>query len=117
VHRRVYAKLSAALRKVSPQFEIFFHNKITIRGYIEMESQTQLGVDMTRSSRCRVVCECLKVTEGQVVDAIRAGSACSLREIAQCTEAGAGCNSCHSELRRLLQREAESKRPQPYPAV
>ena len=66
---------------------------------------------MTRSSRSRVVCECLKVTEGQVVDAIRSGRACSLREIAACTEAGAGCNSCHADLRRLLQRENESQRP------
>jgi NAD(P)H-nitrite reductase large subunit len=66
---------------------------------------------MTRSSRSRVVCECLKVTEGQVVDALRAGRACSLREIAACTEAGSGCNSCHSELRRLLQRETESHAP------
>lgn len=73
---------------------------------------------MTRSSRCRVVCECLKVTEGQVVDAIRSGRACSLREIASCTEAGTGCNSCHADLRRLLQRETESQRVnRPMPAV
>ena len=59
------------------------------------------------------MCECLKVTEGQVVDAIRSGRACSLREIAACTEAGAGCNSCHADLRRLIQRENESQRPSP----
>jgi NAD(P)H-nitrite reductase large subunit len=73
---------------------------------------------MTRSSRGRVVCECLKVTEGQVVDAIRSGRACSLREIAACTEAGAGCNACHVDLRRLLQRENESQqRPATQPRL
>lgn len=68
---------------------------------------------MTRSSRSRIVCECLKVTEGQVVESIRAGRACSLRQIAACTEAGTGCNSCHGELRRLLQREAPDVQPAP----
>lgn len=63
------------------------------------------------------MCECLKVTEGQVVDAIRAGRACSLREIATCTEAGSGCNACHSDLRRLLQRENESQQPRPTRAL
>ena len=67
---------------------------------------------MTRSSRSRVVCECLKVTEGQVVDALRAGHACTLREIAACTLAGSGCNACHPELRRLIQREV----PAPHPS-
>lgn len=66
---------------------------------------------MTCRSRSKVVCECLKVTEGKVVEAIRSGRACTLREIAACTEAGSGCNACHGDLRRLLQRETESQLP------
>ena len=60
---------------------------------------------MTCRSRSKVVCECLQVTEGKVVEAIRSGNACSLRQIAACTLAGTGCNACHGDLRRLLQRE------------
>lgn len=57
------------------------------------------------------MCECLNVTEGQVVEAIRSGRACSLRQIAACTQAGSGCNACHGDLRRLLQREAPAPEP------
>ena len=66
---------------------------------------------MTCRSRSKVVCECLRVTEGKVVEAIRSGRACTLRQIAACTEAGSGCNACHGDLRRLLQRELPAPQP------
>jgi len=56
---------------------------------------------MTCRSRSKVVCECLKVTEGKVVEAIRSGRACTLRQIAACTEAGSGCNACGLPVSRV----------------
>ena len=56
--------------------------------------------------RDRIVCECLKVSEKQVVACIRDGKACSLRQIAACTGAGGGCTACHPALEALLQQEA-----------
>lgn len=56
--------------------------------------------------RDRIVCECLKVGEKQIVACIRDGKACSLRQIAACTGAGGGCTACHPALEALLEQEA-----------
>jgi len=56
--------------------------------------------------RDRIVCECLKVSERQVLSCVRDGKACSLRQIAACTGAGSGCTACHPALEALLEREA-----------
>jgi NifU-like protein len=56
--------------------------------------------------RDRIVCECLKVAERQVLDCIREGRDCSLRQIAACTGAGGGCTACHPALEALLEKEA-----------
>ena len=50
----------------------------------------------------RVVCRCLKVTETDVIAAIRDGGATSLVELQMLTEAGTGCTCCHRELRNYL---------------
>ncbi|MEO8902367.1 MAG: FAD-dependent oxidoreductase [Polyangiaceae bacterium] len=49
----------------------------------------------------RVVCNCNKVTEGTLIEAISAGSD-SIEAIADCTRAGTGCGSCKGELTQLL---------------
>lgn len=57
----------------------------------------------------RVVCNCNKVTEGTICDAIAAG-ACSVEAIGDATRAGTGCGSCRTELKRLV---GATKRPVP----
>lgn len=54
----------------------------------------------------QVVCECLKVTEARVVAAIRTKGACTLADLAVCTQAGSGCTACHVQLESLIEREA-----------
>jgi len=49
----------------------------------------------------RVVCNCNKVTEGALIEAIAAGSD-SIESLAECTRAGTGCGSCKGELNQLL---------------
>ena len=56
--------------------------------------------------RDRIVCECLKVSERRIVDCVRNGGACSLRQIGACTGAGTGCTACHPAIEALLQKEA-----------
>ena len=51
------------------------------------------------------MCTCLRVTEREIVKAIRRGAG-SLDEIARATEAGTGCQSCHEVLLALLEEEA-----------
>jgi nitrite reductase (NADH) large subunit len=55
----------------------------------------------------RVVCNCNKVCESQICEAIAAG-AVTLEAVALATKAGTGCGSCKSELGQLIAR-----RPRP----
>ena len=50
----------------------------------------------------RLVCRCLKVTEHEVVTAIRVHGLTTVRELRQITQAGDGCTCCHKELRQYL---------------
>jgi len=51
----------------------------------------------------RVVCNCNKVTEQTVCDAIAAGAE-SVLALGDCTRAGTGCGSCKGELTQLLSK-------------
>ena len=50
------------------------------------------------------VCLCTGATERDVRDAI-AGGACTVEEVARCTDAGTHCGSCVSTIAALLERE------------
>jgi nitrite reductase (NADH) large subunit len=52
-----------------------------------------------------VVCNCNKVTEQVLCDAIAAG-ADSVTSLGDCTRAGTGCGSCKGELTQLLSKFA-----------
>ena len=55
----------------------------------------------------KYLCECLKITEAQVVSAIEEHRFCTLKEVTACTDAGAGCNVCHPAIKALLERRAK----------
>jgi nitrite reductase (NADH) large subunit len=59
------------------------------------------------SAEERVVCNCNRVTERVICDAIAAG-ACSVEAVGDATRAGTGCGSCRTELKRLI---GTAKRP------
>lgn len=48
-----------------------------------------------------VVCHCLRVTEQQITDAIRAGAR-TVAELVSMTQAGAGCTACRVRLQQYL---------------
>ena len=54
----------------------------------------------------KIVCECLDVSEADILDAIRTHKLQSVKDIAHYTEAGNGCTACHSQLRDYLSDKA-----------
>lgn len=56
----------------------------------------------TKGSPTKIVCECLGVTEADLIQAIRKHELESVKDIAHYTEAGKGCTACHSTLREYL---------------
>jgi nitrite reductase (NADH) large subunit len=56
------------------------------------------------------ICNCNRVSKGQIVTAIRAGR-CSVAAIGECTKAGTGCGTCQPLLGQLLDRYAPAAAP------
>lgn len=54
----------------------------------------------------RIVCRCLGVTEGEIVDAIVSLGLRTVAEVRDATQAGDGCTCCHQEIRVLLAAQA-----------
>lgn len=59
---------------------------------------------MTPPPKSKIVCECLKVTEAQLLKAINTRKVQNLKDIACYTSAGEGCTACHPLLADYLQR-------------
>lgn len=53
----------------------------------------------------KIVCECFKVTEAQLLKAVRARKLRTLKDVARHTSAGEGCNVCHPLIKEYLERE------------
>ena len=51
----------------------------------------------------RVVCRCLGVTEGTIVEAVMELGLRTVKEVRQATGAGDGCTCCHRQIRGLLE--------------
>ncbi len=62
-----------------------------------------------RKNHAKVVCECLGITEGEVVAAIRAEGLTTVKQVTACTDAGGGCTACHPAIRALLERRAKER--------
>jgi nitrite reductase (NADH) large subunit len=62
----------------------------------------------------RVVCNCNKVTEQVLCDAIAAGADSTLA-LGDATRAGTGCGSCKGELAQLIAKHA--KKPMSLPLL
>ncbi len=55
-----------------------------------------------KPSTKKIVCECLGVSEADLLQAIRKHELTSVKDIAHYTEAGKGCTACHEVLREYL---------------
>ncbi len=61
-----------------------------------------------RHAECqdRLVCRCLQVTEGALVEAVTTLGLRTLTDVRRCTGAGDGCTACHRLLKKYLEQNA-----------
>lgn len=59
----------------------------------------------------KIVCECLEITEAQILKAIRTRRIRTVQDITECTSAGDGCTACHPLLRKYLEQERAKEGP------
>lgn len=59
----------------------------------------------------RIVCRCLKVTEGTIVEAITTLGLRTVKEVRNVTGAGDGCTCCHQQIRAYLEVHAPTVAP------
>jgi NAD(P)H-nitrite reductase large subunit len=59
----------------------------------------------------RIVCRCLKVTEGTIVEAITSLGLRTVKDVRVTTSAGDGCTCCHKQIRVLIETHAPSTAP------
>jgi NAD(P)H-nitrite reductase large subunit len=52
----------------------------------------------------KIVCDCLQVTESQILKAIETRRLGCVKDITDYTSAGDGCTACHPLLKEYLQR-------------
>ncbi|HEX4611173.1 MAG TPA: (2Fe-2S)-binding protein [Urbifossiella sp.] len=59
----------------------------------------------------RVVCRCLKVTEGRIVEAVTTLGLRTVKEVRLATGAGDGCTCCHKQIRALVEAHSPVAAP------
>ncbi|RLD65696.1 MAG: (2Fe-2S)-binding protein [Bacteroidetes bacterium] len=53
-----------------------------------------------------IICNCMDVSEHEIVDAIKNKEAISVQDIMDITGAGTGCGSCVDDIDDILKRES-----------
>lgn len=70
-----------------------------------------------RKPKSKIVCDCLGVTEAEIIAAVHEHELCTVKQVSACTDAGSGCTACHPVIREYLARDARSRRDaEPSPA-
>jgi NAD(P)H-nitrite reductase large subunit len=59
----------------------------------------------------RIVCRCLTVTEGRIVEAVTTLGLRTVKDVRAVTGAGDGCTCCHQRLKQLIACHAQSSSP------
>ena len=55
----------------------------------------------------KIVCECLKVSEDAILEAVRTREISTVKDIIRYTQAGDGCTACHPALKEYLRKKAQ----------
>jgi nitrite reductase (NADH) large subunit len=61
------------------------------------------GLDVASMPDTRIVCGCVGVTKGTIIDAIHSKGVNTLAQLKECTRASTGCGSCTEHCQQLLQ--------------
>ena len=54
-----------------------------------------------------IICNCMDVSELEIVDAIKNKEAKTVQDIMDITDAGTGCGSCIPDIEEILKRETK----------
>ena len=54
-----------------------------------------------------IICNCMDVSEHEIVDAIKNKTAKTIQDIMDITGAGTGCGSCIPDIEEILKRETK----------
>ncbi len=49
-----------------------------------------------------MVCNCMQITKGEIIEAIKAGNLKTIEDIGDETEAGTVCGSCHEDIEDII---------------
>lgn len=49
-----------------------------------------------------IVCNCMQITKGEIIEAIKAGNLTSIDEVGEESEAGTVCGTCHDDIEDIL---------------
>jgi len=49
-----------------------------------------------------IVCNCMQITKGEIVEAIKNGNLKTIDEVGETTEAGTVCGSCQDDIEDIL---------------
>ncbi len=55
-----------------------------------------------------IVCNCMQITKGEIIEAIKAGNLQTIDEIGEETEAGTVCGSCHDDIEEIIKEYADN---------
>jgi len=61
-----------------------------------------LGLDVAAMSDTKIVCGCVGVTKGAIIEAIHSKGVNTLAQLKECTRASTGCGSCTEHCQQLL---------------
>ncbi len=54
-----------------------------------------------------IICNCMQVTRGEIIEAIKSGSLVTIDAVGDETEAGTVCGSCHDDIESILNKVNE----------
>lgn len=49
-----------------------------------------------------IVCNCMQITKGEIIEAIKNGNLKTIDEVGEATEAGTVCGSCQDDIEDIL---------------
>lgn len=49
-----------------------------------------------------IICNCMQITRGEIIEAIKGGELKTIEAIGEETEAGTVCESCHDDIQEIL---------------
>jgi NAD(P)H-nitrite reductase large subunit len=52
--------------------------------------------------REEIICHCMEITRGEIIDAIKNNHLTTIEEVGDATEAGTVCSSCQDDIEEIL---------------